>query len=129
MSVSRILAHHPDPEVDAAHGYITAMTSALASEGIEVRDAWLDPKGPIDATIITGDNALVWDELTGWRIGTYVSGRQGVRTVLKDARHLGGGVLPPSRAIVEVITNGSALPLVTREPDARDGLFDALRHF
>ncbi|TDC76959.1 DUF6292 family protein [Actinomadura sp. 7K507] len=93
MSVSTVPAHHPDREVDCSHGYITDTAQKLAARGIPVRDAWLDPKGPIDATIVIGESALVWDEWTGWRIGTYMSGRQGVRTVLGDARQLGGGVL------------------------------------
>ncbi|TDE32062.1 DUF6292 family protein [Actinomadura sp. 6K520] len=129
MSVSMIPAHHPDPEVDTAHGYVANMTQTLAARGIPVSDVWLDPKGPVDATIITGKNALVWDEWTGWRIGIYLSGRQGVRTVLKDPRQLGGGVLASSLAIADLVTSGSSLPLVTRQPHARDGLFDTLRRF
>ncbi|MFC4050844.1 DUF6292 family protein [Actinomadura syzygii] len=131
MSISRMRAHtpahHPDPEVDAAHGYITAVVEALGDRGIQVDRSWLDPKGPVDATVVTGGKALVWDEWTGCTFGLYVSGRQGERTVLKDGRRLGGGVLLPPAVLARLVETGSALPQVTREPGARDGLFDALR--
>lgn len=129
MSASPSPAHHPDQEIDAAHGYIADAARMLAARGLQISATWLDSKGPIDATIITGEEALVWDEWTGWRVGTYVTGRRGVRTALKDARRLGGCVLPSRLAIGELLPSGSALPLVTRERDARDGLFDALRRF
>ncbi|MFG2086441.1 MULTISPECIES: DUF6292 family protein [unclassified Spirillospora] len=129
MSNPAFLARHPDPEVDASRGYITDVTRRLTARGIQVRDAWLDPKDPIDATIITGQNALVWDEWTGWRVGTYVSGRQGERTLLGDAYRLGGGLLLPPPELADLVENGSVRPLITRKPDARDGLFDALRRY
>ncbi|QKW34681.1 hypothetical protein HUT06_12120 [Actinomadura sp. NAK00032] len=56
-----------------------------------------------------------------------MSGRQGERTVLRDARRLGGGILLSAPALADLVESGAALPLVTREADARDGLFDALR--
>ena len=127
MSDSEYPAHHPNPQVDAAHTYVTGTVTALLGQGIRVDRSHLDPMGPVDATIITGDNALVWDEWTGWRIGTYVSGRQGERTVLRDARLLGGGILLNPSAIADLVENGHSLPVVTREPNAQDGLFDALR--
>ncbi|WP_396452482.1 DUF6292 family protein [Actinomadura sp.] len=127
MADSPYPAHHPVEQVDAAHAYITATVTALNDHGIRVDRSHLDPMGPIDATIITGDNALVWDEWDGWQIGAYVSGRQGERTVLRDAHLLGGGILLAPRAVAELVQNGGSLPLATRKPDARDGLFDALR--
>lgn len=131
MSLSRMRAprpaHHPDPEVNAAHGYITDLVEALNSRGVQVDRSWLDPKGPVDATIVTGDNALVWDEWNGCTFGLYVPGRLGERTVLKDARRLGGGVLLPPPVLARLVETGTALPPVTREPGDRDGLFDALR--
>lgn len=127
MADSAYPAHHPAEQVDTAHAYITETVTALNDRGIRVDRSHLDPMGPVDATIITGDNALVWDEWAGWRIGTYVSGRQGERTVLRDARLLGGGVLLAPSVIAELVARGDALPPVTRDPDARDGLFDALR--
>ncbi|TDD91440.1 hypothetical protein E1293_02340 [Actinomadura darangshiensis] len=129
MSVSLTLAHHPDPEVDTAHAYIACGVRAFEALGIRVDASWLDPKGPVDATIITGDNAHVWDEWTGWRTGTFVSGRQGERTVLKDARRLGGGVLLSPVALAELVDTDSDLPPATRSANARDGLFDALRTY
>lgn len=121
-------AHHPDQEIDAAHGYVTATVEALTRRGTRVIRSWLDPRGPVDATIVIGSSALVWDEWTGWRAGGYVSGRQGVRTVLDGAVQLGGGVLLDPGALADLHARGSTLPLVTREPGARDGLFDALRN-
>jgi hypothetical protein len=127
MADSAYPAHHPVEQVDTAHGYVTETVTALNGRGIRVDRSHLDPMGPVDATIITGDSALVWDEWTGWRIGTYVSGRQGERTVLRDARLLGGGILLAPSAIAELVESGDSLPLITRAPDAQDGLFDALR--
>ncbi|MEU8802104.1 hypothetical protein [Spirillospora sp. NPDC048819] len=45
------------------------MARHVAAQGLQVRDTWLAPEGPVDATIITGELSLVWDERTGWRIG------------------------------------------------------------
>ncbi|MEO3827238.1 hypothetical protein [Actinomadura sp. B10D3] len=129
MSDSAYPAHHPVQQVDTAHGYITEAVASLQSQGIRVDRSHLDPMGPVDATIIFGDNALVWDEWTGWRVGTYVSGRQGERTVLKDARHLGGGVLLSLLDLAAMVGSGTSKPLTTREANASDGLFDALRNY
>lgn len=128
MSDSAYPAHHPVQQVDTAHGYITEAVAKLQSRGIGVDRSHLDPMGPVDATIILGENALVWDEWAGWRIGTFVSDRQGERTVLKDARRLGGGVLLSPLDLAAMVESGTSKPLTTREPDARDGLFDALRN-
>ncbi|MGK5550171.1 DUF6292 family protein [Actinomadura kijaniata] len=127
MSESTHPAHHPDPEVDAAHGYVSAVVDRLAAAGHRVPKCWLDPKGPVDATVLTEDFALVWDEWTGWRMGTYVSGRQGERTVLRDAVLLGGGVLPTPASLVRSTWEGPRPSVTTRDIGARDGLFDALR--
>ncbi|MEU6746993.1 DUF6292 family protein [Spirillospora sp. NPDC046719] len=129
MSVTTTLAHHEDPEVDAAHGYVATVMDALAAQGIALGPSHLDPKGPVDATIRSGDRALVWDEWHGWRIGGYVSGRPGERTVLKDAVELGGGVLLRPAELADLVRRSATLPPVTREPGARDGLFDALREY
>ncbi|XRQ03895.1 hypothetical protein ACN3XK_45990 [Actinomadura welshii] len=129
MSDSALPAHHPDPEIDAEHGYITDAVSMLHHRGISVPRSHLDPCGPVDATIITGDNALVWDESTGWRIGTYVSGRPGERTVLENAYRRGGGVMLSTSVLTELVKSGRTRPPVDRAPDARDGLFDALRRY
>ncbi|TDB89693.1 hypothetical protein E1264_07340 [Actinomadura sp. KC216] len=122
-------AHHPDREIDTAHGYISTTVEALARLGVRVDHSWLDPRGPIDATIVTGGDALVWDEWTGWRAGTFLSGTQGERTVLRDAVQLGGSVLLEPERLADLYAHGSTLPFVTREPEARDGLFDRLRRY
>lgn len=91
---------HADPWVDLTRGYVTAVVEALLAQGVDVFRSWLDPCDPRDATIEIGDGgtrralALVWDEETGWRYGTFVAGHQGVRTVLDEVSYLGGGVLP-----------------------------------
>lgn len=97
MSDSAYPAHHPVQQVDTAHGYITEAVAKLQSRGIGVDRSHLDPMGPVDATIILGENALVWDEWAGWRIGTFVSGRQGERTVLRTrAASAAGSCCPRS---------------------------------
>ena len=119
---------HPNPEVNETHGYITCVVSALAARGVSVQDSWLDPMGPIDATIVTESCALVWDEWAGWVRGTYVSGHQGERTVLRDAVPLGGGVLLGADELARLVQNGTVTTVVKpRSAGARDGLFEALR--
>jgi hypothetical protein len=127
MAESAYPAHHPHEQVDTAHAYIAATVRALRDRGIEVDRSHLDPMGPVDATIVAGGEALVWDEWSGWRIGAYVSGPQGERTVLRDARWLGGGVLLDPSAIAELVQSGGSLPLIRREAGVRGGRFDALR--
>ncbi|WUI04007.1 DUF6292 family protein [Spirillospora sp. NBC_00431] len=122
-------AHHPDREIDTAHGCISTTVEALVRLGVRVDRSWLDPSGPSDATLVTDGNALVWDEWTGWHAGTFLSGRQGERTVLRDAARLGGGVLPEPAMLAGLYASGATLPLVTREPEARDGLFDRVRDY
>ena len=39
-------------------------------------------------------SALVWDEESGWRLGSFVSGGRGEHTQLNGVRYLGGGLLP-----------------------------------
>jgi len=85
MTDDNLPAPHPVAEVDAHRPYITLVVMALGAQGVRAERSWMDPMGPIDATIVLpGSIALVWDEWTGWNIGTYESGRQGERTVLRD---------------------------------------------
>ncbi|MEO3782313.1 DUF6292 family protein [Actinocorallia sp. B10E7] len=120
---------HPDPEVDESRGYITAVTRELVLQGVDIDRVWLDPSGPVDATIVTGTHALVWNETHGWTAGRFVSGEQGVRTVLADPLLLGGGVLPlPSEIALRAVL-GRSEPLVVRRIRARDGFQETLRSY
>jgi hypothetical protein len=130
-------AAHPDPWVNVLHGYVTRATERLAAGGLLVECSWLDPRDPRDATIIFSDPAsnvsgeklaLVWDEITGWRRGTFVGGEQGVRTELADVSYLGGGVLASEHDLVNRVLAGASEPLCANRSvaDLRDGLDDAL---
>jgi len=86
---------HPVSRVNTTRSYVTQSVQALIRQGLVVDRSWLDPSDPRDATIVLEDGrALVWDEVKGWHLGLFRSGRQGLRTVLDDAVHLGGGPLP-----------------------------------
>jgi Family of unknown function (DUF6292) len=125
---------HPDPWVNLKHGYVNQAVKALSSGGLLIDCSWLDPR---DATIIFSDAAshvsadklaLVWDEVTGWRRGTFVSGEQGVRTELADVSYLGGGVLPSEDDLLNRVLAGASEPRRAHRSvaDLRDGLEDAL---
>ncbi|GAA0951841.1 hypothetical protein GCM10009550_31920 [Actinocorallia libanotica] len=120
---------HPDPEVDESRGYITAVSRELALQGVPVDRVWLDPCQPVDATIVTGGRALVWNETHGWAVGDFLSGEQGVRTVLAEALLLGGGVVPPPEEIARRVVLEQSAPLVVREIRARDGFNEVLRRY
>lgn len=120
---------HPDPEVDESRGYITAVVLELARRGEDVDRVWLDPSGPVDATIVTRTRALVWNEIHGWSMGRFVSGEQGVRTVLEEPFLLGGGVLPPPDEIALRMRLGLGRPLAVRGIRARDGFQETLRSY
>ncbi|WP_240197721.1 DUF6292 family protein [Nonomuraea lactucae] len=73
-------------------GYLRRVVDRL---GAEVADWWEGPCDPRDATVRLADgDALVWDEESGWRLGSFVSGGRGRHTELADVRYLGGGLLP-----------------------------------
>lgn len=137
MNESNIPMPHPDPWVDLLRDYITGSVQSLVGHDLHVERSWLDPAGPRDATILYapangwphGLHALVWDEESGWRTGTYASGEQGVRTRLDDTAFLGGGVLPgPEELAARVIGEMRAPRRAHRSHAAlRDGLDDALR--
>ena len=129
--------HHPDPWVDLLYGYVTRAVTGLESGGLQVERSWLDPRNPRDATIIYTDPAsnvsadelaLVWDEVTGWRGGAFLVGQQGVRTVLSEPVHLGGGVLPDESELLGRVLAGANEPRCEYRSvaDVRDGLDDAL---
>jgi hypothetical protein len=130
-------AAHPDPWVNVLRGYVSQAVEALGTGGLLIERSWLDPRNPRDATIIFSDPAsnvsadklaLVWDEVGGWRRGAFLSGKQGVRTVLFDATHLGGGVLPAEKDVVNRVLAGASEPqrAYRSVADLRDGLDDAL---
>jgi Family of unknown function (DUF6292) len=121
---------HPDPWVNLLRGYVTEAVQALSTGGLQVQRSWLDPEGPRDATIMLADSkALVFDEVTGWRYGGFVSGQQGVRTALSNVRYLGGGVLLDTRELAHKVVNGHSVtrPEYRSVTDLRDGFDEALR--
>jgi len=130
-----IPAPHPDTWVNLLHGYVAEAVRALARHEFHVHRSWLDPADPRDATIVCSDRdlmlALVWDEESGWRRGSFVDGGQGRRTVLSQVAYLGGGVLPEPDALAHRITTRgtAAAPGYRRYGDVHDGLDDALRRW
>jgi hypothetical protein len=137
MTDSRFPEHHEVPQVDAAHGYLSATVAGLCDQGVDVVRSWLDPYIPaVDATIVyrsrgasaAGLSALVWHEWTGWTSGAFVSGVPGETTRLRDAVPLGGGVLPDPARLAWLVENGATAPAAPpRAAMSRDGLFDRLR--
>lgn len=97
MSEKALPPRHEDPRLDLFRPYVSRAVLELSERGIEPVASWLDPSGPRDATIVCRLRdetlGLVWDEETGWRVGRFVSGRQGVRTQLADPRYVGVDVL------------------------------------
>jgi hypothetical protein len=137
MNQNSAPAAHPDRWVNMLRGYVTATVEALATGNLLIQRSWLDPRDPRDATIIFSDPAanvsveklaLVWDEVTGWRRGTFISGEQGLRTELTNPSHLGGGVLPDENDVVNRVLVGASEPrrVYRSVADLRDGLDDAL---
>ena len=128
---------HPDPWVDVLRSYITRAVESLTASGLLVERSWLDPRDPRDATIIfthPASNvsapklALVWDEVSGWRRGSFESGQQGERTVLSGTSYLGGRMVPSYRELTSRVLSGADEPRRAHRAvtDLRDGLDDAL---
>ncbi|MFI0450414.1 hypothetical protein [Actinomadura sp. 6N118] len=119
---------HVLPQVDAIRGYITQVAEAFDARDLDLRNVWLDPMCPRDATFILGTDALVWNESEGFIRGRFVSGAPGERTVLADPVPLGGGVLlEPGHAAWLVETGRVESPTAYRAYTAvRDGLDDKL---
>ncbi|GAA3094424.1 DUF6292 family protein [Streptosporangium carneum] len=86
--------------------YVSRVVQAM---GAEVTDWWEGPCDPRAATILlTGGDALVWDEESGWRRGRYVSGDHDRCTVLADSRYLGGGLLPSPDRVPAAVADALA---------------------
>lgn len=100
---------YPQEWVDLPFGYVTNVVAKLIAAGVPVTRFWNDPCDPRDATILlpTGE-AIVWDEVLGWRIGGFLTGQRGVRThlVLGTVRYFGDEVLPTPAKIVWCLTHG-----------------------
>jgi hypothetical protein len=137
MTENSLPAPHTDPWVDLLRGYVTKSVEALRHGGLLVERSWLDPRDPRDATIIFSHPAsavsaeklaLVWDEVTGWRRGGFVSGEQGVRTVLSGTGFLGGGVLLDEQELAGRVLAGAAESRheYRSVTSTHDGLDDAL---
>ena len=137
MSLNSVPVAHPDPWVNVLRTYVTRAVESLVTGGLLVERSWLDPRNPRDATIIFSDPAsnvsaeklaLVWDEVTGWRRGSFVSGEQGARTELANVSYLGGGVLPGENDVANRVLAGASEPrhAYRSVADLRDGLDDAL---
>jgi hypothetical protein len=122
---------HPEFRVNLPRNYVMHGVQALIRHGLVIDRSWLDPSDPRDATIVLGDSrALVWDEVTGWRVGGYRSGRPGVRTVLTGAAHLGGGVLPSPAELARRVAAGTTAPCREhRSYTDADGFDEALRAY
>lgn len=111
--------------------YLGATRSALTAAGITVAEAWVDPMDPRDLTLVLGDGtqALVWDEVSGWRHGHFISGHKGTRTHLANEHSFGATLLPePSlvAATVQCIQAGTPIgaeqrPIFRSYADLHDG--------
>src|ERR1700760_789537 len=127
---------HPDRWVNLPYGYITQVSDRLVANGLLIERSWMDPFDPRDATIrlvdpfakaSAGELTLVWDEVTGWRQGRFVRGKQGVRTELADVNYLGGGVLPSEDDVVSRVLAGASEPRrAYRTVADRDGFDESL---
>ncbi|MEU6727420.1 DUF6292 family protein [Nonomuraea wenchangensis] len=77
--------------------------------GAEVADWWEGPCDPRDATLKLADgSALVWDEESGWRLGTFVAGGRGSHTELAGVRYLGNGLLPRPERVPGALADARA---------------------
>jgi hypothetical protein len=124
------MTHRPEPYTEEwlrlPLSYVRRVAEVL---GDRVSRWWDDPFDPRDATVrLVDGTALVWDEESGWRHGEFVSGRQGVRTIIAGVRYLGGGVLPGPGRVVALLDDrayGTASrPAYRSYTDVHDG-FDA----
>ncbi|GHE41229.1 hypothetical protein GCM10017673_49440 [Streptosporangium violaceochromogenes] len=86
--------------------YVSRVVEALGAEAIRW---WEGPCDPRAATILlTGGDALVWDEESGWRRGRYVCVNHDHRTVVTDVRYLGGGLLPDPERVPAAVADARA---------------------
>jgi len=112
-----IPAPHPLPEVDIIRPYITDVVRSLELSGVKVDRSWLDPMGPLDATIVFGSRALVWNEWTGWTIGAFISGQQGTRTILGNPTNLLDTIEPLPDVVADAVVNVIYLALIPNTDD------------
>ena len=130
MDLNLTVRPHADPWLDLLRPYVLDVVTTMARSGVRIQESWLDPRDPRDATIVcAGSVGLVWDEETGWRMGEFVDGRQGSRTVLRDVVHVGGGLLPSPAGLVQDVIEGGGQPQRSYRShgDLRDGLDETLR--
>jgi len=91
---------------DQPFRYACLVVEAL---GEAVESWWRGPCDPRTVTIrLTGGDALVWDEESGWRRGRYVSGGPAVPTLLTDTRYLGGGLLLSPERVPSAVADARA---------------------
>ncbi|MGN9840751.1 DUF6292 family protein [Nonomuraea sp. H19] len=103
--------------------------------GAEVTDWWECPCDPRAATLQLADgSALVWDEESGWRLGTFVAGGRGRHTELTGVRYLGNGLLPKPERVPSALQDARAgvgastawRPCYRSHRNCRDGFGTAL---
>ncbi|MFI7618103.1 DUF6292 family protein [Nonomuraea terrae] len=96
---------HVEPYTDEwLHQPICYVRRVVGLLGSEVADWWEGPSEPRDATVkLTDGTALVWDEESGWRLGTFVSGGPGQHTELSGVRYLGHGLLPRPERVPQAL--------------------------
>ncbi|WP_030910968.1 DUF6292 family protein [Streptosporangium amethystogenes] len=105
MAVKHVEPYTEEWRDQPAH-YVGLVIEAL---GDQVESWWQGPCDPRAVTVrLTGGDALVWDEESGWRRGRYASGDPGTPTVLADDRYLGGGLLLSPRRIPSAIADARA---------------------
>ncbi|GAA0987473.1 DUF6292 family protein [Acrocarpospora macrocephala] len=109
---------YSDAWLELPLAYVARVAEVLGAERW-----WDDPFDPRDATILLGHGrALVWDEESGWRRGTFLSGHKGVRTELAGAVYLGGGVLPEPERVADLLAGGGTeRPVYRSYRDIGDG--------
>jgi len=73
--------------------------------------------GPLDATIVFGSRALVWNEWTGWTIGAFISGQQGTRTILGNPTNLLDTIEPLPDVVADAVVNVIYLALIPNTDD------------
>jgi Family of unknown function (DUF6292) len=129
LNENNLLEWHEDPWVNQLGPYVAQVMQALRANGQDVKNAFLDPYDPRDATIlIANSTALVFDAVSGWRYGGYVSGHKGTRTQLADPTYVGGGLLLPASEVAYRYARGVSEPHIKYRSvdDLRDGFDEAL---
>ena len=128
------LPKYPQDWLELPEAYVRNAVTALKTEEISIKEWWNDPFDPRDATVrLTSGVALVWDAMTGWRSGSFITLRPGGRTTLGmgTVQYYGDRVLPEPRELAYLFGTGRAADLAP-EPyrhwtDLGDGLDVELR--